>query len=91
MSDHVLLGNGDRFENLPEGAGRIGFAPTMTKKTMAPGILKKHLAPRGRFGYLVVEDGALRFVGEDDPDNQLDADPDHPIVFFPERFYHVKI
>jgi len=78
-------------ETLPEGARKIGSTPTMTEDTMVPGILKKHLAPRGRFGYLVVEDGALQFIWEDDTANALDADSGHPIVIFPERFHHVKI
>ena len=78
-------------ESLPESAGKIGATPTMTEETVAPGLLKKHLAPRGRFGHLVVEEGALQFIWEDDPGNALDADPGHPIVIFPERFHHVKI
>ena len=78
-------------ETLPQGAQKIGSTPTMTEETVVPGILKKHLAPKGRFGYLVVEEGALQFVWEDDPDHVLDADADHPIVIFPERFHHVSI
>ncbi len=78
-------------ESLPEGASKSGSTPTMTEETVVPGILKKHLAPRGRFGYLVVEEGALKFIWEDDTENVLDADPEHPIVIFPERFHHVKI
>ena len=78
-------------ESLPEGASKIGSTPAMTEETVVPGILKKHLAPRGRFGYLVVEEGELQFIWEDDPENALDADPGHPIVIFPERFHHVKI
>ena len=49
-------------ETLPQGAQKIGSTPTMTEETVVPGILKKHLAPKGRFGYLVVEEGALQFV-----------------------------
>ena len=78
-------------ETLPQGAMKLGSTPTMTEETVVPGILKKHLAPRGRFGYLVVEEGVLQFVWEDDADNVLDADPEHPIVIFPERFHHVAI
>ena len=78
-------------ETLPQGAQKIGSTPTMTEETVLPGILKKHLAPKGRFGYLVVEEGALQFVWEDDPDNVLDADPENSIVIFPERFHHVNI
>ena len=78
-------------ETLPEGARKIGSTPTMTEDTVVPGILKKHLAPRGRFGYLVVEDGSLQFIWEDDAANPLDAASGHPIVIFPERFHRVKI
>jgi tellurite resistance-related uncharacterized protein len=78
-------------ETLPQGAKKIGSTPTMTEETVVPGILKKHLAPKGRFGYLVVEEGALQFIWEDDADNALDANAEHPVVIFPERFHHVKI
>ena len=63
----------------------------MTEETVVPGILKKHLAPKGKFGYLVVEEGSLQFVWEDAKDNVLDADPEHPIVIFPERYHRVSI
>ena len=78
-------------ETLPEGARKAGSTPSMTEKTVVPGILKNHLAPKGKFGYLVVEEGRLQFVWEDDEDNVLDADPEHPIVIFPDRFHHVSI
>ena len=76
---------------LPDGAKKVGSTPTMTEKTVIPGILNQHLAPRGKFGYLVVEEGSLQFVWEDEKDNVLDADPEHPIVIFPERYHHVSI
>ena len=78
-------------EKLPEGAVKAGSTPSMTEETVVPGILRKHLAPKGKFGYLVVEEGSLQFVWEDDADNVLDADPEHPIVIFPERYHHVSI
>ena len=46
----------------PEGAVKVGSTPSMTEETVAPGILNKHLAPKGKFGYLVVEEGSLQFV-----------------------------
>ena len=76
---------------LPEGAEKAGSTPSMTEETVVPGILKKHLAPKGKFGYLVVEEGSLQFVWEDEEDNVLDADSEHPVVIFPERFHHVLI
>lgn len=76
---------------LPQEAVKVGSTPVMNEKTVVPGILKKHLAPRGKFGYLVVEEGSLQFVWEDEENNVLDADSDHPIVIFPERYHHVSI
>ena len=78
-------------ETFPEGAIKVGSTPSMTEDTVVPGILKKHLAPKGKFGYLVVEEGSLQFVWEDESDTVLDADPGNPIVIFPERFHHVSI
>ncbi len=76
---------------LPERANKVGSTPSMTEETVVPGILKKHLAPKDKFGYLVVEEGSLQFVWEDTENNVLDADPEHPIVIYPERFHHVLI
>ena len=76
---------------LPENAKLAGSTKLMNQETVVPGILKKHLAPKGKWGYLVVETGSLQYIWEDDPENVLDADPDHPIVIYPERFHHVVI
>lgn len=78
-------------EKLPGGAIKIGSTPSMTEETAVKGILKNHLAPKGKFGLVVVEEGSLQFVWEDDPDNILDADPGHPILIVPERFHHVVV
>ena len=81
------------FQNaaLPAQAVKIGSTPSMTEDTVVAGLLRKHLAPRGKYGYLVVEEGSLQYVWEDDADNVLDADPEHPIVIAPERLHHVVI
>ncbi len=76
---------------LPKKATKVGSTPSMTETTVVPGILKKHLAPKGKFGYLVVEEGALQFVWEDDAENVLDVNSGHPFVIYPERFHHVVI
>ena len=78
-------------EKLPDGAVKVGSTPSMTEETVVKGILKNHLTPKGKYGYVVVETGVLQFIWEDDQNNILDADPEHPIVIFPERFHHVVI
>ena len=76
---------------LPEGAELAGSTPSMTEETIAEGILQNHMAPKGKCGLLVVEEGACQFVWEDDADNPIDCDPGHPVVIFPERYHHVRI
>ena len=76
---------------LPESAELAGSTKLMNQDTVVPGILKKHLAPKGKWGHLVVESGSLEYVWEDDAENVLVAHPGHPIVIFPERFHHVVI
>lgn len=78
-------------EPLPEGAEKVGSTPLMNQDTVVPGILKKHLAPKGKWGYIVVESGSLEYVWEDTPDEIIHAAPGHPIIIFPERFHHVVI
>ena len=78
-------------DTLPEGAVKAGATKLMNQDTVVPGILKKHLAPKGKWGFLVVESGSLQYIWEDDAENVLDADPGHPIVIYPERFHHVMI
>ncbi len=78
-------------DKLPDGAKKVSSTPSMTEETVVQGILKNHLAPKGKHGLLVVEEGALQFVWEDDKDNVLDADGEHQIVIYPERFHHVII
>ncbi len=78
-------------EILPESAEKVGSTPLMNQDTVVPGILKKHLAPKGKWGYIVVESGSLEYIWEDTPDEIIHADPGHPIVIFPERFHHVVI
>lgn len=76
---------------LPDQAELAGSTKLMNQDTVVPGILKKHLAPKGKWGHLVVESGSLEYIWEDDEDNVLIADPGHPIVIYPERFHHVVI
>lgn len=81
------------FQNkeLPEDTVKVGQTPNMTEVTVVKGILKNHLAPKGKIGLVVVEEGSLQYIWEDDKDNVLDADKDHPIVIESERYHHVVI
>lgn len=78
-------------ESLPLGVNKVGSTPLLTEKTVPTGILKKHLVPKGKIGLLVVEEGSLQFVWEDSPDEIIDADAEHPVVIWPERYHHVVV
>lgn len=78
-------------ECLPFGVDKVNSTPLLTEKTVPKEILKKHLAPKGKIGLLVVEEGSLQFVWDDSPDEVIDADSEHPVVIWPERYHHVVI
>jgi len=78
-------------DTLPESAVKVGSTPSMDNETVVAGILKNHLAPKGKHGLVVVEEGSLKFVWEDDANNVLDADTENPIIIYPERFHHVVL
>lgn len=77
-------------EKLPEGAVFAAASPVWDEKTVPGAILSRHMAPRGKCGYLVVDRGALQFVWEDTGE-VFDAAPGHPVVIAPERYHHVRI
>ena len=81
------------FQNksLPNNLTKDSSTDSMTQDTVLKGILAEHKTAKGYYGYLVVEEGSLQFVWEDEPNNILDADVDHPIVIEPERLHHVII
>lgn len=82
-----------RFQEikLPQGAKKVGETPIMDEKTVLKGILNKHMSPKGKYGYVVVEEGSLDFVWEDKLDDVITGDIEHPIVIEPERYHHVII
>ncbi|MDD3155526.1 MAG: DUF1971 domain-containing protein [Victivallaceae bacterium] len=79
-----------QHEKLPAGAKLAGTSPEFTEKTIPDAILHRHMAPKGKCGYLVVHKGKLQFVWEDTQE-VFDADCKHPIVIAPERYHHVRI
>lgn len=74
---------------LPEGLEKVGETPIMTEKTVFPDILKNHMAPKDKLGYIIVKKGELNFVWEDEDELIYTVDSDHPFVIFPERYHHV--
>ena len=82
-----------KFQNmkLPSKENKIGETPWLTELTVLKPILNKHMAPKGKVGLIIVREGFLDYVWEDDLDNVLTCDKNHPIVIEPERYHHVII
>lgn len=76
---------------LPKGAVKIAETPWFTEKSVPQGVLDKHMAPKGKDGYLIVKHGSLDYVWEDKLDEVITADVNHPIVIEPERYHHVVL
>ena len=76
-------------EKLPDGLMKVGNTDSMTETTVLKGILQKHRTSKGKYALVVVEEGALQFVYEDEENNIFDADTSHHIVITLERFHHV--
>ena len=76
---------------LPLKENKIGETPILNEITVLKPILNKHMAPKGKVGLVLVEEGSLDYVWEDDLTNVLTSDKDHPIVIEPERYHHVII
>ena len=76
-----------KFQNmkLPSKENKIGETPWLTELTVLKPILNKHMAPKGKVGLIIVREGSLDYVWEDDLDNVLTCDKNHPIVIEPER------
>jgi len=76
-------------DKLPMGAEKVGETPLLNQDNIFPGLLKEHMAPKGKWGHIVVESGSLNFVWEDTPEEILTADKEHNIPIMPERYHHV--
>ena len=76
---------------LPHKDNKIGETPWLNEITVLKPILNKHMAPKGKVGLVIVLEGSLDYVWEDDLANVLTCDKNHPIVIEPERYHHVII
>ncbi len=95
-NDRLMIsrkGESMRYQNieLPKEAVKIGETPWFTENSVPQGILNNHMAPKEKVGYVVVKHGSLDYVWEDDLDDVITADSNHPIVIEPERYHHIII
>jgi len=76
---------------IPKEAIKVGETPFMTGENVFPGILEKHMAPKEKYGNIVIEEGSLDFVWEDNLEEVFTVDKNHPFLIEPERYHHVII
>lgn len=74
---------------LPKNLKKMGETPLMTEKNVFPDILKKHMTPKNKLGYLIVSSGELNYIWEDENDKVYTVDSEHPLVIYPERYHRV--
>ena len=75
---------------LPANAKFSVSTPVLTDTTVPRQILGKHMTPKGKCGLLVVLKGNLQLVWEDTGVIH-DADPEHPVLLYPERYHHIQM
>ena len=69
-------------------ATKIGETPVMNEKTVFPQILESHMAPKGKWGKVVVINGELNYKWHDE-DTIYTVDSENPLVIEPERLHHI--
>ncbi|MGL4533755.1 MAG: DUF1971 domain-containing protein [Fusobacteriaceae bacterium] len=67
---------------------KIGETPIMNEDNVFPDILKDHMTPKGKWGYIVVESGELEYEWMDTKEI-LKGTPKTPILIEPERLHRV--
>ena len=60
-----------------------------TEQSVPAGLLHAHRTAPGVWGHLVVRDGTVGFVFDDDPDNQLTVRSGDTVAIQPQRPHHV--
>lgn len=67
---------------------KIGATPVMNEENVFPDILKEHMTPKGKWGYILVESGELKYEWLDTKEVLIGA-PKTPILIEPERLHKV--
>ncbi len=80
-----------RSHTLPDGLELVRTTATFDETSVPAGLLAAHRVADGVWGRLVVLDGALRFVFEDDPDGATTVSSGHHQVIPPGRPHHLEL
>lgn len=82
-----------RYQNevLPKGMHKISQTKLMNQDNIISALLNKHMSPKRKWAYLVILSGTCNFIWEDNPEDIMIADVNHPIIITPERFHRLII
>ncbi len=76
---------------LPADVVLVRTTDEFTEESIPQALLRAHRVAEGAWGRLVVREGAVEFVFEDDPATRTRLGPGASIVIPPGRFHHVEI
>ena len=77
--------------NIPDGFVLVRTTDQFDNDSVPPGLLKAHRVASNVWGRLVVSDGAVRFVFEDDPDHPVTVAVGETVTIPPGRLHHVEL
>ncbi|MFW2380452.1 MAG: DUF1971 domain-containing protein [Acidimicrobiales bacterium] len=78
-------------DELPDGLVLARTTPVFDRSNVPAGLLRAHQVAEGVWGRLVVHEGTVTFVFEDDPDHPRHGDRGDRIVIPPGRPHHVEL
>lgn len=77
--------------SVPQGLTLARVTDVFTHDTVPAGLLRAHKVADGVWGLLVVIDGSLTFVFEDDGDHPISVDAGSSVAIAPLRPHHVEL
>lgn len=87
-NDRNLKSKIESTEYFNKNAIKVGETPVMTEKNLFPQILENHMAPKGKWGKVVVLEGKLQYKWHDD-ENIFDIDSENSLIIEPERLHNL--
>lgn len=76
---------------VPPGTTHVRTTDVFDADTVPAGLLRAHRVADGVWGRLVVLDGTVRFLFEDEPDQPIIVGPDQAVTIPPGRLHHVEL
>ena len=97
MKNYYILENDGGLKNkmnntteyFNRNAIKVGETPIMTEKNVFPQILENHMAPKGKWGKVVVIEGKYYSTNGMTDENIFDIDSENSLIIEPERLHNL--